>query len=214
MTGIRAAAVSDLFYPGDPLLLQAQLDTFLGDREAAATHPKALIVPHAGFRYSGPVAASAYRLLTGGRDRIRRVVLLGPAHRHAFPGLAATGMDYFSTPLGLVRIDRAAIETVLALPQVQINDAAHREEHSLEVQLPFLQRMLGDGFNLAPLLVGDTDSRSVAAVIEMLWGGQFRPQSLPRLRHRATAGRGHLAGYRTTRPACHRPPAGLRPHPD
>lgn len=171
MTGIREAAVSDLFYPADSLLLLEQLDTFLGNRDAGAAPPKALIVPHAGFRYSGPVAASAYRLLAGGRDRIRRVVLLGPSHRRAFRGLAATGMDYFSTPLGLVSIDRAAIETVLALPQVQVIDAAHREEHSLEVQLPFLQRMLGDGFNLVPLLIGDTDSRRVAAVIEMLWGG-------------------------------------------
>ncbi len=171
MTTIREPAVAGMFYPDDPLLLQQQLDAFLHSQEAGMAHPKALIVPHAGYIYSGPVAASAYRLLRSMRGQIIRVVLLGPAHRVAFTGLATTSMQYFSTPLGLVRIDRAAIDTLLALPQVQIIDEAHREEHSLEVQLPFLQTVLGDAFGLVPLVVGDADSRSVAEVIETLWGG-------------------------------------------
>jgi AmmeMemoRadiSam system protein B len=160
-----------MFYPGDPLVLQQQLDAFLVDRESGAAHPKALIVPHAGYVYSGPVAASAYRLLSGMRGRITRVVLLGPAHRVAFKGLAATSMAYFSTPLGLVKIDRVATDALLALPQVRVIDEAHREEHSLEVQLPFLQAVLGDTFSLVPLVVGDTDARSVAEVIETSWDG-------------------------------------------
>jgi AmmeMemoRadiSam system protein B len=168
---IRKPAVADMFYPGDPLLLQQQLDAFLRGQEGGEAHPKALIVPHAGYIYSGPIAASAYRLLGSLRKQLSRVVLLGPAHRVAFKGLAATSMDYFSTPLGLIKIDQAAIERLLELPQVRIIDEAHREEHSLEVQLPFLQRVLGDAFSLVPLVVGDADSRSVAEVIETLWGG-------------------------------------------
>ena len=171
MTTIREPAVAGMFYPGDPLLLQQQLDAFLSSQAAVAAHPKALIVPHAGYIYSGPIAASAYRLLNSMRGQVTRVVLLGPAHRVAFQGLAATSMQYFSTPLGLVKIDQAAIDALLALPQVRIIDEAHREEHSLEVQLPFLQTTLGDAFRLVPLVVGDADSRSVAEVIEALWGG-------------------------------------------
>ncbi len=171
VTTIRKPAVAGMFYPGDPLVLQRQLDAFLSDQEPRQAHPKALIVPHAGYIYSGPVAASAYRLLNSIRGQITRVVLLGPAHRVAFTGLAATSMQYFETPLGLVTVDQAAIETLLALPQVRIIDEAHREEHSLEVQLPFLQRVLGDKFSLVPLVVGDADSGSVAEVIEALWGG-------------------------------------------
>jgi AmmeMemoRadiSam system protein B len=171
VTTIREPAVAGMFYPGDPLLLQQQLDAFLNSQAAVAAHPKALIVPHAGYVYSGPVAASAYRLLNSMRGQVSRVVLLGPAHRVAFQGLAATSMQYFSTPLGLIKIDQAAIGALLALPQVRIIDEAHREEHSLEVQLPFLQTTLGDGFKLVPLVVGDADSRSVAEVIEILWGG-------------------------------------------
>lgn len=168
---VRKPAVAGMFYPDDPGLLQQQLETFLDAGQPGAEHPKALIVPHAGYIYSGPVAASAYRLLRAMRDGITRVVLLGPSHRVAFSGLAATGMAYFSSPLGLVKIDRKAIDDILVLPQVRIFDEAHREEHSLEVQLPFLQTVLGDDFALVPLVVGDADSKSVDEVIEALWGG-------------------------------------------
>jgi AmmeMemoRadiSam system protein B len=167
---IREPAVAGMFYPDDPLVLQKQVESFLQEKEPGDEHPKALIVPHAGYVYSGPIAASAYRLLRGMRGQIKRVVLLGPAHRVAFHGLAATSAEFFSTPLGLVKIDQAAMETVLELPQVRIIDEAHREEHSLEVQLPFLQSVLGQDFSLIPLVVGETDSNSVAEVIETLWG--------------------------------------------
>lgn len=170
VTTIREPAVAGMFYPDDPLQLQKQLESFLQDKEPVADYPKALIVPHAGYVYSGPIAASAYRLLRGMRDRITRVLLLGPAHRVAFRGLAATSAEYFSTPLGLVKIDRSAMEAILALPQVRVIDEAHREEHSLEVQLPFLQSVLGQGFSLIPLVVGEADGDSVAQVIETLWG--------------------------------------------
>jgi MEMO1 family protein len=168
---IREPAVAGLFYPDDPVLLQQQIESLLPDASAAGTPPKALIVPHAGYIYSGPVAASAYAQLLPVRGRIRRVVLLGPSHRVAFSGLAATSAEYFATPLGLVRIDQQAMDSILLLPQVRVLDEAHREEHSLEVQLPFLQVALNRDFTLIPLVVGDAAAAQVSEVIEKLWGG-------------------------------------------
>jgi predicted class III extradiol MEMO1 family dioxygenase len=132
--------------------------------------PKAIIVPHAGYIYSGPIAASAYARLQPARGTITRVVLLGPAHRVGFEGLALSSADYFVTPLGKIPVDRAALDRVSALPQVHRLDAAHAQEHSLEVHLPFLQEVLGD-FTLVPLVVGDAGPEEVGAVIELLWGG-------------------------------------------
>jgi AmmeMemoRadiSam system protein B len=171
MPQIRNPAVAGLFYPDDPAVLQHQLRGFLSQEASVENSPKALIVPHAGYIYSGPVAASAYAQLAPIRERIQRVVLLGPAHRVGFRGLAATSAEYFSTPLGLVRIDRGAIDDILSLPQVRIFDDAHLEEHSLEVQLPFLQTVLEKDFGLVPLVVGETEADEVAEVIEKLWGG-------------------------------------------
>jgi len=168
---IREPAVAGLFYPDDPVLLQQQVEGLLAQESQVASPPKALIVPHAGYIYSGPVAASAYMQLTAIREQIQRVVLLGPAHRVGFSGLAATSAQYFSTPLGLVRIDQQAMDDILLLPQVRVFDEAHREEHSLEVQLPFLQAVLNKDFGLIPLVVGDAESADVAEVIEKLWGG-------------------------------------------
>src|SRR5690606_35938631 len=110
---------------------------------------KALIAPHAGYVYSGPIAASAYALLAPVRDLITRVVLLGPTHRVAVRGLAAPLAARFQTPLGAVEVDREAIERLRDLPQVLWSDEAHLLEHSLEVQLPFLQTVLAD-FKLVP----------------------------------------------------------------
>jgi AmmeMemoRadiSam system protein B len=168
---IREPAVAGLFYPDDPLLLQQQLETLLAEESHIESSPKALIVPHAGYIYSGPVAASAYKQLIPVREKIQRVVLLGPAHRVAFRGIAASSAQYFSTPLGLIPIDQAGMDDILLLPQVQVIDEAHREEHSLEVQLPFLQVVLEKEFSLIPLVVGEADAGEVAEVIEKLWGG-------------------------------------------
>src|SRR6187551_2203657 len=155
MASVRNAAVAGMFYPGDPHALAAELDELLGGVEEACPRlgfPKALIVPHAGYIYSGPVAARAYDELAAARGSVRRVVLLGPVHRVAVRGLAAPSVEAFATPLGAVRIDREAIASVRELPQVVIDDAAHALEHSLEVQLPFLQAVLGD-FALVPFAV-------------------------------------------------------------
>ncbi len=168
---IREPAVAGLFYPEDPTLLQQQLDGLLGGKPPDNRQAKAFIVPHAGYIYSGPVAATAYIQMIAMREQIQRVVLLGPAHRFTFSGLAASTAEYFSSPLGLVRIDQQAMDEILMMPQVHVLDEAHREEHSLEVQLPFLQAVLQKDFGLVPLVIGEVDANEVAEVIEKLWGG-------------------------------------------
>jgi AmmeMemoRadiSam system protein B len=168
---IRQPAVAGLFYPADAATLRSQLDSLLGTAASGEPAPKALIVPHAGYIYSGPVAASAYLRLVPIRHKIERVLLLGPSHRVGFSGLAACSAEFFATPLGLVRVDQTARDELLAMPQVHMRDDAHRDEHSLEVQLPFLQSVLGTDFGLIPLVVGEADAAQVAEVIERLWGG-------------------------------------------
>ena len=163
-----------MFYPGDARVLSAEVDALLAGVDAPAGprlgFPKAIVVPHAGYIYSGPVAARAYDELATARGIVRRVVLLGPVHRVPVRGLAVPTATAFATPLGTIRIDKEAIGTVRALPQVVTSDPAHALEHSLEVQLPFLQRMLGE-FTLAPFAVGDASVEEVADVLERLWGG-------------------------------------------
>jgi AmmeMemoRadiSam system protein B len=131
--------------------------------------PKALIVPHAGYIYSGAIAATAYATLIPIAPHIRRVVLLGPTHRVAVGGLALPGVDAFDTPLGRVMLDKVLAQSIVRLPQVSINDSAHAQEHSLEVQLPFLQSVLSD-FSLLPLAVGMASAEEVAEVLNILWG--------------------------------------------
>ena len=153
--------------------MSAQVDSYLGNvrRQALGTRPKAIIVPHAGFIYSGPIAASAYALLEQGRDSIRRVILAGPAHRVYVPGVAVSSASAFDSPLGSVPVDRETVERLKALPFVQVSDAAHALEHSLEVHLPFLQSVLG-AFSLVPLVVGDADPEEMARVFEAVWGDE------------------------------------------
>jgi AmmeMemoRadiSam system protein B/AmmeMemoRadiSam system protein A len=168
---IRPAAVAGSFYPGSATSLRTEVRTHLRDagESKTETSPKAVIVPHAGYIYSGPVAACAYATLAGLHGQIRRVVLLGPAHRVSVRGLALPGVDAFETPLGSVTIDPAAARLV-TLPQVVVHAGAHAHEHSLEVQLPFLQETLGE-FALVPLVVGDASPDEVAEVLQAVWGG-------------------------------------------
>ena len=167
---IRAPAVAGLFYPANPAALAANVDSMLAAARTAPLVPKALIVPHAGYVYSGPVAASAYALLRPLAGAIRRVVLFGPAHRVPVAELAASPATAFETPLGRIAVDTTAIAAAAMLPQVRISDEAHLDEHSLEVQLPFLQSLL-DEFTIAPFVVGGASGRQVAEVMELLWGG-------------------------------------------
>jgi AmmeMemoRadiSam system protein B/AmmeMemoRadiSam system protein A len=162
-----------MFYPGNARALADEVDELLGGAEALAPRvgfPKALIVPPAGYVYSGAVAASAYDAVRPARGVVRRVVLLGPVHRVAVRGLAVTSGEAFATPLGSIPIDRQALASLKDLPQVVTSDAAHALEHSLEVQLPFLQKTLGT-FSLVPFAVGVASIDQVAQVVERLWGG-------------------------------------------
>lgn len=170
---IRAAAVAGLFYPREADRLSRDIQMMLKGatrQEALPGTIKALIVPHAGYIYSGPVAASAYAQLLPLREAIRRVVVLGPTHRVLVSGLALPGVQAFETPLGRIPVDSDAVHFLKPLRQVSINPAAHEPEHSIEVQLPFLQMVLAD-FQLVPLVVGDAPPKAVAEVIEALWGG-------------------------------------------
>ncbi len=170
MQSIRPSAVSGQFYPENPGALEHDVHAMLATAHSSGLSPKALIVPHAGYVYSGAIAASAYAALKNVAPRIRRVVLLGPTHRVAVRGLALPGADAFATPLGTVQIDSAAAKTIAHLPQVVVSPQAHAQEHSLEVQLPFLQTVLTD-FKLLPLAVGMATAEEVAEVLELLWGG-------------------------------------------
>jgi AmmeMemoRadiSam system protein B len=166
---VRPTAVAGLFYEGDPTRLQLQVDALLGAVEPNGhPPPRALIVPHAGYIYSGPTAARAYARLAPLRDRVRRVALFGPAHRVYHRGMAVPGVDAFNTPLGNVPLDLPATRSLAELPSVSIADTAHQEEHSLEVQLPFLQRALQD-FHLVPVAVGGCDPVDVARAMELVW---------------------------------------------
>lgn len=170
MSNVRRPAVAGLFYPDNSGDLRSMIRGFLRDAGTVGSPPKAIIAPHAGYVYSGPVAASAYALLADAKDIIRTVVLMGPSHRVGFRGIAAPSTDFFSTPLGDVPIDRAGLEKILDLPFVALLDQAHAQEHSLEVHLPFLQEVLGE-FELIPLVAGDADPEAVSQILERLWGG-------------------------------------------
>lgn len=169
-SNIRKAAVAGSFYPASPAELQQQLAALLPDTETRSKQPKAMILPHAGYIYSGPVAASGYARLGSQASGITRVVLLGPAHRKYVRGLVLPTASAFSTPLGTVPLDTGAMEQIRQLPQVSVDEAAHVDEHCLEVHLPFLQKTLQD-FSIVPLVVGETSAEDVCEVIETLWGG-------------------------------------------
>ncbi|MGR4871932.1 AmmeMemoRadiSam system protein B [Variovorax sp. LARHSF232] len=205
MPALRQAAVAGLFYPAEPIALRRLVTQELDAADTPpAPAPKLLIVPHAGYAYSGPVAAKAYALLRpdgGARPDIERVVLLGPAHRLAVRGFAAPTVQAFVTPLGTVPLDTAALAELELLPQIVRSDEPHALEHSLEVQLPFLQTLLGDGFVLVPLLVGGATAEAVAQVLDVLWGdastlivissdlSHYLPYALAQNVDHATAGR-------------------------
>jgi len=170
MSAVRAPAVAGAFYPSAAAELQAQVDGLLASATPSLpARPKALIVPHAGYIYSGPIAANAYAPLRPLRDRISRVVLLGPTHRVAVRGLALPAATAFATPLGEIPVDADAAAALRSLPQICTSDEVHALEHSLEVHLPFLQRVL-NRFSLVPLAVGDASTEEVAQVLNLLWG--------------------------------------------
>jgi AmmeMemoRadiSam system protein B len=167
---IRKPAVAGSFYPGSTTELNSSIQAYLDDTEIkpAQSQPRAMIVPHAGYVYSGAIAASAYAQLIPFASQITRVILLGPSHRIPLLGIATSSLDSFQTPFGDIPLDRQLIEQLEQLPFVQTNDDAHLQEHSLEVQLPFLQKILPH-FTLIPLVIGQIEDQQVSEVIETLW---------------------------------------------
>jgi AmmeMemoRadiSam system protein B len=169
---VRPAAVAGLFYPSQPQELERSVREHLEFSEwDGLARPKAVIAPHAGYVYSGPTAGVAFSALASRADQVERVVVLGPTHRVPVPGLALPGAVTFETPLGRVPVDQDLAQQIIDLPQVEVNDAAHAMEHSLEVEIPFLQAILGS-FTLLPLVVGDASPDAVAEVLEAVWGGE------------------------------------------
>lgn len=166
---IRNPAVADMFYPGDADTLRHQVEQLLAQATVQGETPKAIIAPHAGYIYSGPVAASVYKTLIKARDSINKVVLVGPSHRVPLLGCACSSARAFATPLGEVPLNRSDIDKIKALPFVSELDQAHSMEHCLEVQLPFLQVVLSN-FTLVPIVVGDCDRQDLAQLLDMVWG--------------------------------------------
>ncbi len=171
MSQIRAAAVAGAFYDEDPEVLRDLVESLVKGQSSKGPRPKALIVPHAGYVYSGPVAALAYARIRKHAKSIKRVLLIGPAHREPVTNMALPSVSAFRTPLGDVPLDMPSIAKLTGWPEVQISDFAHAEEHSLEVQLPFLQVLLDD-FMLLPVLVGDADPSMVEALLHEFGGGE------------------------------------------
>jgi len=171
-SSVRPAAVAGLFYPGDPAELRATLAALLAGQPAPGPGPapKALILPHAGYVYSGAIAARGYAALGVAARALRRILLLGPSHRVPVRGLAVPTAQAFATPLGDAQIDTAAIDTLRRLPAVGVADAPHALEHSLEVHLPFLQFIAPEA-RIVPVVAGDAAPGEVAAVIDALWDG-------------------------------------------
>ncbi len=172
---VRPPAVAGSFYPGKADELRRAIGTYLAEADAKIPRqpgavPKAIIVPHAGYIYSGLTAAAAYRTLAPARGIITRVVMMGPCHQVGVPGIALPSATAFRTPLGDVSVERAAINTISSLPAVAVIDATHKDDHALEVHLPFLQVVLGD-FKIVPMIVGGSTAEDVARVLEALWGG-------------------------------------------
>jgi AmmeMemoRadiSam system protein B len=198
MSTVRRAAVSGMFYPGEPAALAAEVASYLAAVPATGTPPKAIIAPHAGYMYSGPIAACVYARLAALRDIVRRVVLVGPAHRVFVRGAAVPSVTHFDSPLGAIELDRESIASLQQLRFVETNDAAHAKEHSLEVHLPFLQAVLGR-FRLVPVVVGDASPQEAAQLLEAVWGGaetlivvssdlsHYHPYDVARARDRDTA---------------------------
>jgi AmmeMemoRadiSam system protein B len=168
---VRPPAAAGRFYPRDPEELREVVQALLAEAPRwEGAPPKALISPHAGYAYSGPIAASGYACLIPARKTIRRVILVGPAHFVEVPGLAASSAEAFATPLGQVPVDQESVRQLARFPQVTVRDDAHKFEHALEVQLPFLQVVLAE-FSIVPLVVGNAIGLEVSQVLEALWGG-------------------------------------------
>lgn len=188
----RPAAVAGRFYPSSAHALDRMVDAFLSEAQLGrSAKPKAIIAPHAGYIFSGPIAGSAFRPWVDEADAIKRIVLIGPSHYVYFEGLALPNHTQFATPFGDVPVDGEAVKKLRELPQVQVFDPAHAQEHALEVELPFLQRTLND-FRIVPLVVGEASDEEICEVLDLLWGG-------PETRIVVSSDLSHFHGYEAAR---------------
>ncbi len=163
----RTPAVAGQFYPSDQRVLERTIHAHLDGARPGHSRPEAIVMPHAGYVFSGPIAASAAAPLAARRNEVRRAIVIGPSHRVPVRGVALTSAAAFRTPLGDVPVDVATVAELARRPGVRMMDAAHKDEHSIEVELPFLQVLLGD-FPLMPLVIGDSNPAEVADLLEEL----------------------------------------------
>jgi len=189
---VRPAAVAGRFYPFSAHALDRMVDEFLSEAKTGGTRtPKAVIAPHAGYIFSGPIAGSSFHPWLEESGKISRIVLIGPSHYVYFDGLALPSAMKFATPFGDVVVDTDAVKQLRELPQVKVFDPAHEQEHCLEVELPFLQRTLQD-FQIVPLVVGEASDEEVREVLDLLWGG-------PETRIVVSSDLSHFHGYEAAR---------------
>ncbi len=168
---IRPPAVAGLFYPDDAARLARYVQSALGEGMRVVPElgkVEAVIAPHAGYRFSGPIAARAFAALRQ-HGPVGRILLLGPAHTVPLRGIAAPSWDGFATPLGVVEVDAGLREALSTLPRVIVDDVPHAREHALEVELPFIQALY-PGVPVLPLVVGEATPEEVARVIEVARG--------------------------------------------
>ncbi len=168
MVKIRKPGVAGTFYPADSEQLEQMLAHYLNDAPQAEKVPKAIIAPHAGYSYSGSVAATVYKRLQSAKELITKVVIIGPSHRVGFHGLAISTADQFSTPLGNIDVDAEGIRKISEFPFIHCMDQAFDNEHCLEVHLPFLQTVLKK-FSLIPLIAGDASADQISEILELFW---------------------------------------------
>ncbi len=167
---LQAAAVAGMFYPGNPAQLAAGVDGSLAKAAPPRLSPKAVIAPHAGHVYSGDIAGAAYRLLAQRKGEIKRVVLLGPNHRMPVRGIALSPAEAWETPFGPLPVDRTARDSLARQPGFAVTPMPFVNEHSLEVHLPFIHRVLGK-VEILPMLVGETTTEQASRTLDALWGG-------------------------------------------
>jgi MEMO1 family protein len=209
---VRPTAVAGQFYPADPVALAASVNALLAKAPSVSRRPTAVIAPHAGYRYCGPVVGAAYAGLAACRVAVRRVVVLGPAHHVRLTGMAVPRVDAFATPLGPVPVDDEARRTALQLPDVAVTDRPHAGEHAIETQLPFLLCVLGPGFTLLPVLVGATAPGAVADLLSaVLTGPQTVAVLSTDLSHYLDRDRALLRDTHTAAAILARDAAALRP---
>jgi len=170
-TRVRQPAVAGRFYPADADELAEMVDGHVAEGVSlidGVSVPRAVVAPHAGFVYSGPTAGVAFAGWTSLSGQIDRVLILGPSHHVAFMGAAVSSAEAFATPLGQVPVDRDAVNQLLQHPSVRVGDRPHEPEHAIETHLPYLQRVLGSGFKIVPMLVGDSKPSEVASWLDEL----------------------------------------------